>query len=67
MWEQVKQAMVDSIREVWGSVRVGGKNLKNVWWNDVVKVAVERKETAWNGRCCWELGLRSKKKDVFKF
>ena len=25
-------------------MRVGGKNPKNVWWNDVVKSAVERKE-----------------------
>ena len=36
--------MVDIARGVWGSVRVGGKNLKNVWWNDMVKAAVERKE-----------------------
>ena len=28
MWEQVKQAMVESAREVCGSVRVGGKNPK---------------------------------------
>ena len=26
MWQQVKQAMVESTREVYGSVRVGGKN-----------------------------------------
>ena len=26
MWEQVKRAMVESAREVCGSVRVGGKN-----------------------------------------
>ena len=38
--------MIDSAREVRGSVRVGGKNLKNVWWNDTVNDAVERKETA---------------------
>ena len=24
-----------------------GKNSKSVWWNDEVKAAVERKETAW--------------------
>ena len=24
-----------------------GKNPKNVWWNDVVNNATERKETAW--------------------
>ena len=40
-------AMVKSAREVCGSVRVGGKNPKCVWWNDEVKAAVRRKETAW--------------------
>ena len=30
MWEQVKRAMVESAREVSGSVRVGGKNPKCV-------------------------------------
>ena len=30
MWEQVKWAMVESAREVCGSVRMGGKNPKNV-------------------------------------
>ena len=28
-------------------VRVGEKNPKNVWLNDVVKAAVKRKEAAW--------------------
>ena len=32
--------MVESASEVCGSVRVGGKNLKSLRWNDVVKVAV---------------------------
>ena len=36
--------MLDSAREVCATVRVVGKNPKNLWWNDVVKVAVERKE-----------------------
>ena len=32
MWKQVKQVMIESIREVCGSMRVGGgKNPKNVW------------------------------------
>ena len=44
MWEQVKQAMVESEREVWGSVKVKEKNQKRVWWNDEVKTAVRRKE-----------------------
>ena len=39
--------MVNSAREVCGSVKVGGKNPKNVWWNDVAKAEVERKEGAW--------------------
>ena len=30
MWEQAKRAMVESAREVCGSVRVGGKNQKCV-------------------------------------
>ena len=30
MWLQVKRAMVESARGVWGSVRVGGKNPKSV-------------------------------------
>ena len=46
MWEQVKLAIVESAREVCGSVRVGGGNPKSVWWNDQVKAAVRdrRKE-----------------------
>ena len=47
MWEQVKQVMVESAGEVCGSVSVGGKNLKSVWWNDEAKSAVRRKEGAW--------------------
>ena len=31
--------MVLSAREVCGSVRVGGKDPKNVWWNGIVKAA----------------------------
>ena len=36
--------MVESAREVCGSLRVGGENPKCVWWNDEVKAAVRRKE-----------------------
>ena len=39
--------MVKIAREVCGSVRVGGKNPKSVWWNDEVRAAVRRKEDAW--------------------
>ena len=49
MWEQVKRSMVESTREVCGSVRVGGKNQKNVLWNDEKKAVVRRKETVWKG------------------
>ena len=49
MWEQVKQAMVESAREVCGSVKVGRKNPKSVWWSDEIKAAVTRKEDAWKG------------------
>ena len=41
--------MVESAREVCGSVKVGGKNPKSVWWNDEIKAAVRRKEDAWKG------------------
>ena len=38
--------MVESVRELYGSVRVGGKNPKSVWWNDEIKTEVRRKEVA---------------------
>ena len=38
--------MVDSTREVCGSMRLGEKDLKKVWQNDKAKDAVERKEAA---------------------
>ena len=47
MWEQVKRTMVESAREVCGSVRVGGNIPKSVWCNYEVKPAVRRKEAAW--------------------
>ena len=46
MWEQVNWAMVESAREVCGSVRVGGKKPKECMWEDEVKAAVRRKEAA---------------------
>ena len=39
--------MVESAREICGSVRVGGGNPKSMWWSDQVKAAVKRKEEAW--------------------
>ena len=39
--------MVESAREVCGSVRVGENISKSVWWNDELKAAsVRRKESA---------------------
>ena len=32
---------------MYGPVRVRRKNSKNLWWNDVVKIVVERKEAGW--------------------
>ena len=43
----MKRAMIESAREVCGSVIVRGGNPKSVWWNDQVKAAVERKEDPW--------------------
>ena len=45
---RVKMPLIDSAREVSGSVRVKGKNSKNILWSDVVKAAVEMKEAVWN-------------------
>ena len=42
MLEQVKWAMVERAREICGSLRVGGKSPKSVWWNDEIKAAVRR-------------------------
>ena len=41
--------MVESAKEICGSVRVGRKNPKSVWWNDEIKAAVRRKEAASKG------------------
>ena len=41
--------MVKSVREVCGSVRIGGKNQEGVWWNEEIKAAVRRKEASWKG------------------
>ena len=45
IWEQVKQAMVESAKKVCGSVR-WGKEPKSVWKIDEIKVSVRRKEAA---------------------
>ena len=51
MWEQVKWPMVESPREVCGSVRAGCKNPKSVWWNDEIKAA--ERERRLPGKRCW--------------
>ena len=44
----MKRAMVESAREVCGSVRGGGgNNPKSVCWNDEIKAAVRREEASW--------------------
>ena len=40
----MKHSIVESAREVCGSVRAGGKNLKIMWWNNEIKLAVKKKE-----------------------
>ena len=45
MWEQVKRAMVESAREVGGSVSIVEKNPKSVWRKNKIKAAVRRKES----------------------
>ena len=47
MWDQVKWAMIESAREMCGSMKVAGKNPTSVWWNNEVKAAVRRKEATW--------------------
>ena len=47
IWKQVNRTMVESAREVYGPMKVEGKNPKSAWWNDEVKAAVRRKEAAW--------------------
>ena len=61
MWEQVKRAVVESAREVCGSVMVGGRNPKSVWWDDEVR------ERGLFGRKCCEPEMNMQKKDVWKF
>ena len=64
MWEQVKWAKVEGAREVCGSVRVGGKNSKSVWWNDEIKLQLGERRLL--GRGFWQLVMKTQKKDVWK-
>ena len=66
--------MVESAREVCGSVRVGGRNPKILWWNNQVKALVKRKEGAWKEvlsardeiqrKCVWKSTI--KKREMLK-
>ena len=40
----MKWAVIKSAREVFDSVRMRGKDPKNVWWNNDVKAVVRKKE-----------------------
>ena len=62
MW--VKRALAEGASEVCGSVRVGGKNPKSVWWNDEIKAAVRERRQL--GRECWQLAIKIQKKHVWK-
>ena len=42
----MKRTMIDAARQVYGCVMVDRKDTMSEWWNDVVKVAGERKEFA---------------------
>ena len=39
--------MVESTREVSGSVKVGENNPKNVWWNNEIKAAIRKMKPTW--------------------
>ena len=43
----MKRPMVEIAREVCGSVRVGGKNPKSMWWNYKDETTVRRKDVVW--------------------
>ena len=62
--EEVERALIESTRKLRHLMRVRRKNPKNIWWNDGVKVAVERKEAAWKevneDRC---MGITKKKSE----
>ena len=65
MWERVKRTIVESRREVCGSVRVEGKNTNSLWWNYERIAAVRRKEAAWK-EVLAASHEEAKKKDVWK-
>ena len=62
VWEQIKLAILESAREVCGSVRVGGKNPKCVWWNDEIKATVRRKSASDETKDVWKPTAKRKVK-----
>ena len=44
MWEQVKEVMVDSAREMCVTARMGRNNPRSEWWNYQLKVGVKGKK-----------------------
>src|SRR5678816_2194491 len=47
IWEQMKEAVVSSAKEVCGCAKVGNKNVNSEWWNVEVMQAVKSKKEAW--------------------
>src|SRR5678815_1668645 len=47
IWEQMKEVIVSSAKEVCGCAKVGSKNVKSEWWNEEVMQAVKSKKEAW--------------------
>ena len=66
IWEQGKQAIIESAREVCGSVRIGRKNPKSIWWNNKVKAIVKTKENAWKISGVRDEDAKGRCLDVYK-
>src|SRR5678815_3507979 len=47
IWEQMKEAVGSSAKEVCGCAKVGIKNVNSEWWNEEVIQAVKSKKEAW--------------------
>ena len=43
IWEQMKEAVVSSAKEVCGCAKVGSKNVNSEWWNEEVMLKVKKK------------------------
>jgi hypothetical protein len=47
IWTHLKEALVNSAREICGSAKVGNRNVNSEIWCDEVKQAINRKKEAW--------------------